>query len=468
MRAKLAVGLVAVGIGLWAMPALAGTDGTISTGYLHYCGVKTDGHLHCWGLDFGGDVTGPNASTETYREVGVGAYFSCALKTNGHMQCWGAPPLAGVEVSGPNASTDTFTQISAGYDMTCGLKTDGHLECWGVDSGYGEITSPNASTETFSQVAASQTATCAVKADGHLECWGRDNYGQISAPNASTDTFLRVAGASNATCGLKTDHRLWCGGLANDVTNAANASMDLFSQMDGGSTNLCGVKLDGHLECWGYDQWNQVSGPNASSATYLFVSTGGYDTCALRTDLHMQCWGPASTDALAGWISPDTYQSPDATPPVLTAPDVTANATTPTGANVAFDVTASDPDDAAGPVTCDHASGSFFPIGSTSVSCQSTDTHGNTGYATFAVTVLGAGDQLQNLQASLAGLGGGSFSSQVGTVLGSLGAGQTATACNQLSALARHVAAQSGKQLTVAQADAALADVARIEAVVGC
>jgi hypothetical protein len=465
MRAKLVVAAVAALLfGLYAVPALAGTDGPISTGYLHYCGVKTDGHLHCFGLDFGGDVTGPNASADTYREVAVGAYFSCALRTDGHIQCWGAPPLAGVEVTGPNASTDTFTQISAGYDMTCGLKTDGHLECWGRDSGYGEIISPNASTDTFIQVAASQMATCAVKTDGHLRCWGRDNYGQISAPNSSPDTFLEVAGASNATCGLKTDHHLWCGGIADDPTNAANASVDLFSQMDGGSTNLCGVKLDGHLACWGYDQWNQVSGPNASAATYLWVSTGGYDTCALRTDLRMQCWGPASTDALAGWISPDTYQSPDDTPPVLSVADLTVPASTPTGTNASFTVTATDPDDAAGPVSCDPTSGSFFAIGTTTVNCQSTDAHGNTGYGSFTVTVLGAADQLATLTASFTG----GFASQLQNVAATLAAGQPATACHQLDAFANHMSAQSGKQLTDAQVDAALADVARIEAVIGC
>lgn len=79
----------------------------------------------------------------------------------------------------------------------------------------------------------------------------------------------------------------------------------------------------------------------------------------------------------------------DSTPPVVTVPpDITAEATGPDGAAVTFDASATDPDDAAGPVSCDHSSGDTFPLGATTVTCSSTDTHGNTGSAQFTVTVV--------------------------------------------------------------------------------
>jgi secreted trypsin-like serine protease len=79
----------------------------------------------------------------------------------------------------------------------------------------------------------------------------------------------------------------------------------------------------------------------------------------------------------------------DETAPVVTVPpDMQVSATGRLTA-VAYIPTPSavDPDDAAGPVSCNPASGSDFPIGSTLVTCQSTDTHGNTGLATFHVVV---------------------------------------------------------------------------------
>jgi hypothetical protein len=78
----------------------------------------------------------------------------------------------------------------------------------------------------------------------------------------------------------------------------------------------------------------------------------------------------------------------DITPPIVTvvAP-ATLEATGPDGAYVSFSATAMDPDDDAGPVNCSPLSGSLFPLGTTLITCASTDTHGNTGRTSLASTV---------------------------------------------------------------------------------
>src|SRR5205823_14468103 len=78
----------------------------------------------------------------------------------------------------------------------------------------------------------------------------------------------------------------------------------------------------------------------------------------------------------------------DTTPPVVTVPaDFAVEASSSSGATVTYETSATDPDDAAGPVLCDQPSGSTFPLGTTLVTCSSTDTHENTGTASFHVTV---------------------------------------------------------------------------------
>jgi hypothetical protein len=78
----------------------------------------------------------------------------------------------------------------------------------------------------------------------------------------------------------------------------------------------------------------------------------------------------------------------DTTPPALSLPaNITAEATGPTGAAVTYSATATDIVDGSRPVTCDHPSGSAFPLGTTTVQCSATDTHNNTAYGSFTVTV---------------------------------------------------------------------------------
>jgi hypothetical protein len=83
------------------------------------------------------------------------------------------------------------------------------------------------------------------------------------------------------------------------------------------------------------------------------------------------------------------YTVPDTTPPVVTVPaDITAEATGPGGAVVTYTATATDDVDGALTPVCTNPSGSTFSLGTTTVTCVATDAAGNTGQATFYVTVV--------------------------------------------------------------------------------
>ncbi|MBA2475230.1 MAG: HYR domain-containing protein [Actinobacteria bacterium] len=72
-----------------------------------------------------------------------------------------------------------------------------------------------------------------------------------------------------------------------------------------------------------------------------------------------------------------------------TPPDVSREANGPDGSIVNYPLpTAVDAIDGPRPVSCSPPSGSRFPLGSTRVTCTSTDSRGNVGTATFAVAVV--------------------------------------------------------------------------------
>ena len=81
----------------------------------------------------------------------------------------------------------------------------------------------------------------------------------------------------------------------------------------------------------------------------------------------------------------------DTTGPVITAPDVSVEATDPDGVVVTFAPTAVDAVDGSVPVVCDPVSGSLFPIGTTTVNCSAADnrnSRANTEVASFEVEVF--------------------------------------------------------------------------------
>ncbi|MBI4392850.1 MAG: HYR domain-containing protein, partial [Euryarchaeota archaeon] len=78
----------------------------------------------------------------------------------------------------------------------------------------------------------------------------------------------------------------------------------------------------------------------------------------------------------------------DTTPPVISVPSsVSVIASGLSGAMVSYPALASDIVDVEDPVSCSPASGFSFPVGTTLVTCVSTDAHGNTAEVSFEVVV---------------------------------------------------------------------------------
>ena len=97
-----------------------------------------------------------------------------------------------------------------------------------------------------------------------------------------------------------------------------------------------------------------------------------------------------------------TETAVDSTPPVVTVPaDMTEEATSASGAVVAFSSSALDDVDGAITPSCIPVSGSTFALGATSVNCSATDSAGNTGAALFTVTVVDTTDPVLTLPADI-------------------------------------------------------------------
>jgi HYR domain len=165
----------------------------------------------------------------------------------------------------------------------------------------------------------------------------------------------------------------------------------------------------------------------------------------------------------------------DTTPPsLMVPPDVVLDATSPAGVYVAVTATATDAVDPSPSVEC--APTGTLRVGDTTVACTASDSSGNLTFGSVVVHVRGAAEQLSALIDAVVGTDAkqGIVTSldakleAVREALSAANAGSRADACTKLTAFNEEVTAQSGKELTTAQARDLGAAATRIRAVLGC
>jgi hypothetical protein len=123
--------------------------------------------------------------------------------------------------------------------------------------------------------------------------------------------------------------------------------------------------------------------PDGSGGSGDFDVTGHFPV----GDTSASC--STTTEAGDPFTKTFTVTVTDTTDPTVTVPsDVAVETSNAAGTAVSYgSVTAVDTVDGTLTPTCDRASGSTFPIGTTTVTCSATDAHSNTGQASFTVTV---------------------------------------------------------------------------------
>src|ERR1051325_7339992 len=94
-----------------------------------------------------------------------------------------------------------------------------------------------------------------------------------------------------------------------------------------------------------------------------------------------------ATDSFGSTTGSFTIFVGDTVPPVITVPANILIITTNTSETVTWTASATDAIDGSVTVHCSPVSGSSFSLGTTTVQCSATDSHANTGTASFTVTI---------------------------------------------------------------------------------
>ncbi len=297
------------------------------------CGRRNDGSVWCWGYGVpAGEASGlivrgirdrpvRENSNSTWREFVGGSNRWCGIETDGTLHCVGA----GRQDSKVGTDSD-WKQVAPhkGYAFdiyTCALKEDGTRWCWGVnDQGqFGNGTTGGSEDpiqvdmEAWTQIEQSQEFGCGVRADSTLWCWGSGNDGQFGDPSiyealdpvqlGTATNWERVSVGNRGACAINSGGELWCWGGLLDEEFRREEGLWKDYELDGLSFRECGVRTDGTLWCSGQNLWGERGDEDFQNGALAMGSQVGTDTdweqvgvgpghtCARKTSGDTYCFG---------------------------------------------------------------------------------------------------------------------------------------------------------------------------------
>lgn len=298
---------------------------------------------------------GPVVSAEVTVSIGSGPPATAILSGAGMVQTLTSPVAnAGVTVSFSDAFGNAYTAPSGGEPVS--LSIDSPTGFFAAVQGGPPVTS----------------VTIPAGEGSVAFWWGDTVVGQRTLTVTAGDAVVTVADVPVAAHRPSPPTGVAAEAGDGSATVSWNASVT-----DPGApiTAYTVTASDGHTCAW-------AGGPLSCTVTGL--TAGGTYTFTVTAKNSGGTGDPSAASA------PVTLPVPDTTPPVLSGVplDRTVTAASVAGAGVTYQApTALDAVDGPRPVVCAPASGTTFPLGTTTVTCTAADTHGNTATATFTITV---------------------------------------------------------------------------------
>ena len=244
---------------------------TVSAGWLHSLGLKTDGTVVAAGSNYVGDYI-----VEDWTDIvaiSAGLYSCLGLRTDGTVVTAGDTSNGRDDVQ----SWTDIVAIDAGGWHTVGLKTDGTVVAVGRNN-YGQC-DVQGWTDIVA-IGAGESYTVGLKADGTVVAVGENDSGQCDVDDWSDIVAIDAVGWH--TVGLKADGTV----VAVGENDSGQCDVDDWSDIvaiGAGGWHTVGLKADGtvvavgvnihHGQC-NVEGWSDI----------VAIGAGGYHTLGLRSD----------------------------------------------------------------------------------------------------------------------------------------------------------------------------------------
>jgi hypothetical protein len=284
----------------------SGTFKRISAAYStgHFCGIKSDDTVACWG---GLTYTGPVGLT--FKAVTTGDNYGCGITQGNKLVCWGNNN-GGQAPTGP--SVEDYKDVSARETGTCAIRMDDTVECFGPGS---EGMFVGRSDTKFKSLNVGYRTVCGVDMADRYWCLpSRNTYsapGEVApsfpAKGAKALAFSNSGNAGEYGCIIRSDDKRICFGAGNMIPSLREPSADTYKAIAVRGEWGCGIKGDDTLACWSFNGSLPAQLPATTVEKYKVLGRGygpvfrnKATLCAVRADESIQCFSQVGLAGLSG------------------------------------------------------------------------------------------------------------------------------------------------------------------------
>jgi alpha-tubulin suppressor-like RCC1 family protein len=285
---------------------------TVSAGFFHSLGIRSDGSLYAWGFNRLGQLGQGNTMDKNvparvgtkndWVAVSAGEYHSLALRTDGSLWAWGSNSHGqlglGDEVTrhlpARVGTWNDWIVVAAGRNYSFGIRADGSLWAWGGNDdgqlGVGNITDRNVPTRVgiwhtwndWVAIDAGDSHSLGIRANGSLYAWGENDEGalglggisQVTAPTqvGSLQDWKLISAGEDHSLGLRGGDLMYAWGEntygqlgLNDTSDrdtpvkvGTSFSWDYWKAISAGDLHSLGIQTDKSLWAWGSNSTGQL------------------------------------------------------------------------------------------------------------------------------------------------------------------------------------------------------------------
>ena len=237
----------------------------VSAGGIHALGLRTDGTVLAWGLNYYGQTNVPVGLNQV-TAIAAGAAHSLALRSDGTVVAWGdnthgqanvpfgLTNVVAVAAGGrPDPPIDLYewfpcpsSIVPSGYSLA--LKTDGTLAVWG-DSFDASSSVAHGLSDAIA-IAAGADHSLALRANGTVIAWGSNASGQTNVP-VGLSNVVAVAAGYDHNLALTAKGTVIAWGLNSSRQTEVPAGLTNVVAIAAGYNHSLALRADGSVAAWG-------------------------------------------------------------------------------------------------------------------------------------------------------------------------------------------------------------------------